>query len=215
MATSNFGVTPEKNLYTYFGHRNKNVIIPSGVDGILIGCFKDHDEIETVVIPESVTFIGEEAFCGCSNLKSISFPNHLIHFGPYAFGDCPKLKSITINEQSDYDSSLFHDFYGGTSKSETPFIVEKLGDGKIKLIQLTQKEYREWKQKQKEQKIIELKQNIKNHIAEAFSAASELGYQLDNANIDFCERRLSEIMNTTTDKIMEAIKPTSKTIKKK
>ena len=215
MATSNFGITPNKDLYTYYGQRVKNVIIPSGVESILIGCFRDHGEIETVVVPESVSYIGEEAFCGCNNLRSIILPNNPILFCSCAFGDCPKLKSITINEHSSYDSSLFYDFYGGTSKQETPFIVEKLGDGKIKLIQLTQKEYREWKQKQKEQKNVELKQNIKNLIAEAFSVASEIGYQLDNANIDFCERALSGIMDDTTDKIMEAIKPTSKTIKKK
>ncbi len=48
------------------------VTLPEDVRIIAAECFKDHDEITTVIVPGSLTSIGEEAFCGCKNLTQIN-----------------------------------------------------------------------------------------------------------------------------------------------
>ena len=97
-------------IFYYLGD-NKNVVIPSTIDGytvtrIELGAFFDNNNITSVTVPNTVTSIGHSAFAECDNLESVSLSEGLKTIGDNydplednvyaAFEQCPKLKSITI-----------------------------------------------------------------------------------------------------------------------
>ncbi len=76
---------------TGYNGNNKNIVIPSVIDGkavTVIGelAFVENKEISSVVIPDSVTAVEKRAFAWCENLLDVTFGNSLTTIGHTAFG---------------------------------------------------------------------------------------------------------------------------------
>lgn len=85
------------NILIYGRDCKDDVVIPDGVEKIVICAFKDCINITSVVIPESVTEIGCRAFSGCTNLENVYFSRNIeeIKIGKNAFRDTPVEKMLT------------------------------------------------------------------------------------------------------------------------
>ena len=79
--------------------KEKEYIIPDGVEHIGRIAFSESSNLENIVIPESVTSIGFDAFSGCKKLKNIEIPDSVTYIGYYAFLDCTNLESVILSNQ--------------------------------------------------------------------------------------------------------------------
>ena len=79
--------------------KEKEYIIPDGVERIGRIAFSESSNLENIVIPESVTSIGFDAFSGCKKLKNIEIPDSVTYIGYYAFSDCTNLESVILSNQ--------------------------------------------------------------------------------------------------------------------
>ena len=75
--------------------------VPETVDGETVtslapGCFRDCDELTTIILPETITEIGKEAFAGCAALRGLYLPGSTASIGPRAFAGCIAMESIYI-----------------------------------------------------------------------------------------------------------------------
>lgn len=79
------------NILVYGRDCKGDIVIPDGVEKIVICAFKDCKNITSVVIPESVTEIWSRAFAGCTNLENVYFSRSKeeINIGKNAFKDTP------------------------------------------------------------------------------------------------------------------------------
>lgn len=97
--------------------------IPSNVNVIGEGAFKNNQKLTEIIIGTNVKRIEGYAFSGCSNLSKIVFSgNGLIKIGQRAFANCPLLKEITLpNSVTEIGSGAF---YGctGITKIATPVL---------------------------------------------------------------------------------------------
>ena len=100
-----------------------NTIIPSTVESIGDGAFKDCIELTNIKIPNGVTKIGSNAFNGCSGLKNIEIPKSVTSLGNATFARCSGLISIII--PSSVKSMGFMQF---TGCSELASIVVETGN---------------------------------------------------------------------------------------
>lgn len=72
------------------------VDIPNGVTSIGNSAFYACPSITEVEIPENVTSIGELAFYACSNLTKVNLPEGLETIGTNAFASCPLTGSLVL-----------------------------------------------------------------------------------------------------------------------
>ncbi len=113
----------EKYCITKYNGSDKNVVIPSEIDGVAVAfigtstfaesdiesvimpdsvtvigreAFKDCKKLHTVILSKGLETIGESAFMGCTALISIELPNSLKTIVNYAFYQCSSLKKIKI-----------------------------------------------------------------------------------------------------------------------
>ena len=82
-------------LVEYKG-KDKNVVIPDGVVGIMPYVFSENEYVESVSIPDSVVEIYNEAFEECPNLCSVNLPKNLSVIRIAAFAGCKNLQEITL-----------------------------------------------------------------------------------------------------------------------
>lgn len=77
------------------------VEVPSYVDTICYGAFKDNNYIKKIIL-SNIILIEDNAFSRCENLSEIVFNNSgvIIHAG--AFCDCSSLKEIKIPSGTPY-----------------------------------------------------------------------------------------------------------------
>ncbi len=103
--------------------------IPSTMDKVADGYFKDCVNLEKVTIPEGVKEIGKDAFSGCTNLKEVNLPNGLEVIGDSAFKDCTSLKDINLPEG--LESIGDHAFSGCTNLRDVvlPSTTVTIGNG--------------------------------------------------------------------------------------
>ena len=90
-------------IVSYLGNSEKNVIIPSEINGLQVAVirskvFYNHKEIESISIPDSIEVIGSGAFCGCTSLDNVTLPAKLISLYSSTFKDCTNLKNIVLND---------------------------------------------------------------------------------------------------------------------
>lgn len=86
------------------------------------GCFRDCDELTTILLPESVTAVGPKAFSGCSQLRGLYLHDGVETIGQDAFEGCKSLEAVYIpasvthiaKHTFDDCASLRYIFYGGT-----------------------------------------------------------------------------------------------------
>jgi len=126
----------------YIG-KDKNVIIPSqiegrtvtflkgyDVDGFTLGVFQETD-VETVVIPETVKAIGGRAFKDCTALTSVTIqPNSkLQQIEVLAFENCTSLKVVNIENAEGLKTIGTKAFYNCASiqKIKLPSNLETIG----------------------------------------------------------------------------------------
>lgn len=97
-------VEDEQAIITGFVGNDKNVRIPSAIDGYTVIGISDEaftsSSIENITIPDTVTKIGWFAFKNCSNLKSITIPNSVKSIGYSAFTQTGADFSITCAPDS-------------------------------------------------------------------------------------------------------------------
>lgn len=96
-------VVENNTLISYTGN-DKNVVIPSEVDGEAIifidrFAFDSNDYIETVTISEGVEIINSEAFKNCYNLKTVVVPESLMDICAYAFSGCYELEPVELKSE--------------------------------------------------------------------------------------------------------------------
>lgn len=58
-------------------------------------CFRDCNNLTSVVLPNSCTRLQESAFGRCSNLSQINLSNIITEFGGYCLAECPLLNIST------------------------------------------------------------------------------------------------------------------------
>ena len=74
----------------------KEIDLPSTINDIKPGAFKDAAQLEKIVIPDTVREIQDETFYGCTSLKEIILPKYLKKIGSFAFENCSSLESLVI-----------------------------------------------------------------------------------------------------------------------
>ena len=75
-----------------------DIIIPTGMNAILMGCFKGCSSIKSFMLPDGIHTIEHSAFEGCSSIKSFTIPESLSSLEMYLFSGCSSLSSIIIPE---------------------------------------------------------------------------------------------------------------------
>lgn len=74
----------------------KTIDLPSTINDIKKGAFKDAAQLEKIAIPDAVREIQDDTFSGCAALKEIILPKYLERIGCSAFEDCSSLESLVI-----------------------------------------------------------------------------------------------------------------------
>ena len=73
----------------------KSIVLPSSINIIGKGAFRDCTNLSSVSLPPSIKTIDAQAFYSCSALESINLPEGLTYIGNYAFNST-HLKSVKI-----------------------------------------------------------------------------------------------------------------------
>ena len=80
-----------KGLLKKYTGKNKDVVIPDGIEIIGGNSFINNKKIESVIIPDGVKEIRRAAFSGCINLKSVVLPSTITIIYEAAFEKCDNL----------------------------------------------------------------------------------------------------------------------------
>jgi len=118
---------------TGYTGKDKNVVIPSTIEGIKVTeigtrAFLENKDIISVSIPDSVINIGAGAFSGCESLISITIPDSVTRIDYGAFGWCGSLISVTFQgtiplsgfSTDSFDGDLRARFYARDKNNGTP-----------------------------------------------------------------------------------------------
>jgi len=92
--------------------------LPSALQTVGVGAFRECRNIETLIFPESVSYISaSKLFQNCISLQSVAFPaDCTIQFFNNTFEGCTSLKSATVPAAVDYIGGLsFYKCYALTS----------------------------------------------------------------------------------------------------
>ncbi len=80
-----------KGLLKKYTGKDKDVVIPDGIEIIGGNSFINNKKIESVIIPDGVKEIRRAAFSGCINLKSVVLPSTITIIHEAAFEHCDNL----------------------------------------------------------------------------------------------------------------------------
>lgn len=93
----------------------RKITIPSSVEVITDGCFKNCSRLTKVTLPETVSEIPNECFSGCTKLSSINL-GEIEEIGYESFSHCTSLKGeIDMLQLSNIDTAAF-EYCTGISK---------------------------------------------------------------------------------------------------
>ena len=128
-----YTVSDNSVLITRYNGTDKNVTIPSVIDGksvtaIAKEAFLNNISVTAVTIPYGVKSIGINAFKNCVSLTDINIPGSVTSIGSAAFFNCVSLSDITIPDSvTSIGSSAF--LYCASLKSvNIPYSVTDIGD---------------------------------------------------------------------------------------
>lgn len=117
-------------IITKYSGADKNVIVPSVIDGydvstIRTHTFLDNSKIVEVTFSEGIKKIEAYSFANCKNITRVTFPNTTTYISDYFYKQCPKitfdipdtltqvpsgeyikLDHLTINGKFDYDRAI-------------------------------------------------------------------------------------------------------------
>lgn len=109
-------------------YKLENVVIPEGIDSIQFRTFEHCSSLKEITIPSTVTSIDTEVFAYCSSLEKVNLPDTLKSIGDRAFVMCKALKSLNIPDKVEELGE--HVFQGtGLEYIEIPESVLEIGDG--------------------------------------------------------------------------------------
>ncbi len=93
-------------LYDYYG--GPNVVIPEDINVMYLDeeCFRNREDIETVVLPSTLMQIPEGAFMNCTNLREVTIPGGCRVVGNMAFLNCPNLEKIILPDYTDGEHNV-------------------------------------------------------------------------------------------------------------
>lgn len=128
----------------YYGNE-KNIIIPSSIDGIEMKEIEynafSYSKIVSITIPNSITSIGFSAFSFCQNLTSIILPNSIKSIGGNMFCGCDNLRNIIIPDSVRYIEGYAFGYCKNLTSITLPKGVESIDDrafcGCVKLTSIT------------------------------------------------------------------------------
>ena len=75
------------------------VELPTGIQKIGMGAFRNCGDLLEVILPDSLLEIDDYAFDGCVNLRQIRIPDSVLRIGEGAFRGCSNLKSIHLPQR--------------------------------------------------------------------------------------------------------------------
>ncbi|MBR2825202.1 MAG: leucine-rich repeat domain-containing protein, partial [Solobacterium sp.] len=110
-------------LLGYWG-KDKNVIIPDGIEVIGYRSFEENKNVEEVTIPDSVKEIESYAFNGCTKLRKVNMPDSQIEIADDAFSGCKLMANedgfLIVND-------TLVNYYGNKECVEIPDNVKTIG----------------------------------------------------------------------------------------
>ena len=90
------------------GEEVTDITIPSEIEYLKEGAFKNCESLNTVVLQNGLTGIGGDAFYGCKNLHTFDFPSTITTIGNGAFTNCSSINEIVLPlKLSKLSSSVF------------------------------------------------------------------------------------------------------------
>ncbi|MCD8372718.1 MAG: leucine-rich repeat domain-containing protein [Clostridia bacterium] len=98
-----------KTLIQYaIGKKEKEFIIPEGVEYIGRGAFANSVNLEKITIPEGI-YLADRAFFGCHSLKKVIIADNAteITMGSYVFSECSALEEVYVGENVSFDINAF------------------------------------------------------------------------------------------------------------
>ncbi|SDB22116.1 leucine-rich repeat domain-containing protein [Eubacterium oxidoreducens] len=104
-----------KALITGYSGREKNIVIPSMLDGhpvigIMESAFWGADELEQVVMPPSIRSLCRRAFRECAHLQRVEFSENITNLPANTFTECYMLRELKLpNCLSSCDHAAFED----------------------------------------------------------------------------------------------------------
>jgi hypothetical protein len=102
------------------------IVIPAGVDTILIYAFYNCSNLESVTLSEGVVAIDTAAFYRCTSLRDIHLPNTLRSVGPHAFQFDYSLDTVIFPDNVHYIGEVAFDECSGLSYCHLPEQLEKV-----------------------------------------------------------------------------------------
>lgn len=112
-----------KNCYAL-----ESVVIPEGIDSIQANAFECCSSLKNITIPSTVKAINTETFAFCSALENVTIGSGVTQIGERAFLSCKNLKKLVI---PDNVTIIGADAFQGTGLTEItiPASVTKVGSG--------------------------------------------------------------------------------------
>ena len=117
------------DFYSFRCSTLTSLTLPSSLQSIGFGAFRDCKSLSSLTLPTSLQSIGDSAFYGCSSLTSLTLPSSLQSIGDSAFRYCESLSSLTL--PSSLQSIGEKAFCGCKSLSSLtlPSSLQSIGDG--------------------------------------------------------------------------------------
>ena len=97
------GFIIENGFVTKYGGTDKELVVPSGVKGIVDSAFKNRNDIVSIYIPDGLEYIGREAFRGCENLRNIRLPDSITTITADAVVD-----TAYWNDETNWDNGILY-----------------------------------------------------------------------------------------------------------
>ena len=95
LAASTEGVVVKDGVVTGYTGTDTAVAIPDTAKSIAAGAFAGK-KISSVIIPSSIESIGEGAFKNCTSLNSVTIPGSVTSMGTGVFAGCSALSSVSL-----------------------------------------------------------------------------------------------------------------------
>lgn len=110
-----------KNCYAL-----ESIVIPEGIDTIMMGAFESCSSLKEVTIPSTVKTLGTGAFAYCTKLEKVNLSTGLLDIDEKVFVQCTALKYITLPESlTEIGSNAFQGT--GLISVEIPASVQSVG----------------------------------------------------------------------------------------
>lgn len=115
-------VIEENRVIRYIG-KEKEVIVPDGIEELESSAFWDNQSIESVFLPESLKNMGGDTFYNCNKLRKINIPANVNNMGNNPFAGCPLIEIENYSKNYIYEGDALY-----TSDKKTLIYCSIKGD---------------------------------------------------------------------------------------